>query len=128
MLFLFGSIDSLLKAEDRLFEQLNDLPFYTHINIGFESVDPPTLAFIGKPVEASRVRVAFRKMQNINSLYTNIEISGNFLLGEQLAEEHDRSLAAMLSEAEVSLRFQGDGVPVSLAGQSQAARAAAPVL
>lgn len=107
MLFLFGSIGSFLKAEERLFAQLNQLPFYTFINIGFESVDPPTLQAIQKPVDASMVREAFRKMQNINSLYTNIEITGNFLLGEQLSQEHDRSLANLLSEAEIPSSFKG---------------------
>ncbi|RJP76684.1 MAG: radical SAM protein [Desulfobacteraceae bacterium] len=107
MLFLFGSIDSLLKAEDSLFEQLSRLPFYTHINIGFESVDQSTLELIGKPVDASTVLEAFRKMQHMNSLHTNIEISGNFLLGEQLSGEHDRSLAELLSEAKGSSHAKG---------------------
>ena len=75
-LFLFGSVDSLLKSEDQLFEKLNHLPFYTYINIGFESVEAPTLAFIRKPVDAPRVREAFRKMLEINTTYANIEITG----------------------------------------------------
>ena len=97
LLFLFGSIDSLRRAKSHLFELLNKLPFYTYINIGLESVDQKTLANIGKPVDASTVRETFRDVQDINSAYANIEITVNFLLGEQLAGEHDHSLAALLS-------------------------------
>ena len=97
-LFLFGSVDSFLRSENAVFERLKDLPFNIVINIGFESIDAPTLAFIRKPVDASRVREAFQKMLEINLLYENIEITGNFLMGEQLSIEHDQSLAALLQE------------------------------
>ncbi|MCP4021981.1 MAG: radical SAM protein, partial [Desulfobacteraceae bacterium] len=53
LLFLFGSVGSLLKAEDSLFNAIDALPFYTYINIGFESVDAQTLDIIGKPVSAA---------------------------------------------------------------------------
>ena len=98
-LFFFGSVDSFLKSKNKLFETLSVLPFYTTINIGFESADPKTLAFIGKPVSASKVREAFKKMCDINAAYTNIEITGNFLIGKTLSPEHYRSLAGLLGNA-----------------------------
>jgi len=106
-LYLFGSVDSLLKSENELFEKLNNLPFYTYINIGLESVDPETLAFIHKPVDASSVREAFQKMLEINAAYSNIEITGNFLIGGELLPEHYHSLAGMLRDAPVSSRGKG---------------------
>jgi len=98
MLFLFGSVDSLLKSKNELFEKLSHLPFYTYINTGFESIDAPTLAFIRKPVEASNVHEAFQKMLEINATYANIEITGNFLMGETLSPEHYQSLAELLRD------------------------------
>jgi hypothetical protein len=56
MMFLFGSVDSLIQAQAPLFEKLNNLPFYTYINIGLESVDQPTLKLLGKPLIESSVR------------------------------------------------------------------------
>ena len=97
-LFFFGSVDSLLKSNDKLFEKLSYLPFYTYINIGFESVDPKTLAFVGKPVSASKVRRAFRKMCEVNAAYPNIEITGNFLMGKTLSPEHYQSLTELLMD------------------------------
>jgi hypothetical protein len=99
MLFFFGSVDSLLKSKNKFFEKLSCLPFYTYINIGFESVDPKTLAFIRKPVSESKVREAFMKMREINAAYTNIEITGNFLIGKTLSPEHYQSLAELLGDA-----------------------------
>jgi hypothetical protein len=42
-LFLFGSVDSLLNGGKRLIEAIHQLPFYTYVNIGFESADVATL-------------------------------------------------------------------------------------
>lgn len=96
ILYLFGSVDSLLKADYRLLEELNRLPVYTYINIGFESIDAPTLANINKPLEISKIRDAFQKMLELNRDYANIEITANFLLGEQLSIDHHRSLSELL--------------------------------
>jgi len=98
MLFLFGSVDSLLMSENELFEKLNHLPSYTYINIGFESIDAPTLDFIRKPVDIKKVRDAFQKMLEINASYTNVEITGNFLMGEQLSRNHYQSLIELLRD------------------------------
>ncbi|RPH48609.1 MAG: radical SAM protein [Desulfobacteraceae bacterium] len=107
LLFLFGSIDSLLNSETELFDKLNRLPFYTYINIGFESADMPTLELIGKPVNVSKVQAAFRKMLEINAAFTNIEITGNFLIGDQLSHEHYQSLAELLRNASGIPRGKG---------------------
>jgi len=95
-LFLFGSVDSLLKASDRLIGELNSLPFFTNINIGFESVDANTLKRVGKPLDVSKIREAFQKMLEINRDYANIEGTGNFLLGENLPQEHIEALTDLL--------------------------------
>ena len=106
-LFLFGSVGSLLKSKNELFEKLSHLPFYTYINIGFESIDAPTLAFIRKPVEASNVLEAFGKMLEINATYANIEITGNFLMGETLSPEHYQALAEQLGDVSASSNGKG---------------------
>ena len=98
MLFLFGSVHSLLRSKNEFFEKLSHLPFYTYINIGFESIDPATLAFIGKPVSKSEVKEAFQKMLEVNASYTNMEITGNFLIGKTLSSEHYQSLAGLLAD------------------------------
>ena len=106
-LFLFGSVDSLLKSNNNLFENLNHLPFYTYINIGFESVDKVTLSFIGKPVDESKVQNAFQKMLNVNATFKNIEITGNFLMGDTLLIEHYQSLAGLLRNASAPSHGKG---------------------
>ena len=87
-LFLFGSADSFLKAGAKLFEALNRLPFYTHINIGLESADAATLAHISKPIGINQIKDAFQKMLDVNRCYPNIEITANFLLGGRLVPDH----------------------------------------
>lgn len=106
-LFLFGSVDSLLRTGSGIFEKLSRLPFYTYINIGFESVDAPTLEYIQKPLDPLKVRQAFQKMLEINLNYANIEITGNFLLGEQLSPDHYQSLNELLSDIPVNPHGKG---------------------
>ncbi len=107
MLFLFGSVDSLLKAGDEFIAELNRLPFYTYINIGLESVDAPTLAHIHKPLDSSKIREAFGKMLEINRTFANVEITANFLLGKELSPDHYQSLAELLHDAPVPSRGKG---------------------
>ena len=96
MLFIFGSVGSLLKAENGLFEKLNRLPFYTMINIGLESGDAQTLAAINKPLKVCTIHEAFIKMLQINREYDNLEVTANFLLGERLLPGHTHSLVELL--------------------------------
>ena len=63
-LYLFGSADSLLNAPDRLFEALDRIPLYTYINIGLESADAATLAYISKPLALNKIIDALSKYRN----------------------------------------------------------------
>ncbi len=91
-LFLFGSVDSLLRADKSLFEMLNKLSYETFINIGLESADPETLAQIEKPLTGEKVTRAFKQMMAINKKYNKVEISANFLYGTDLPETHMPSI------------------------------------
>ena len=95
-LFMFGSADSLLDAPDNLFRDLNRLPFYTYINVGLESADVATLTHINKPLAPGKIRGAFRKMLDINRQYLNVEVTANFLLGEQLPQAHHDALIDLI--------------------------------
>jgi hypothetical protein len=106
-LFLFGSVHSLLKAKHSLLDKLSQLPFYTIINIGLESIDTATLAYLGKPVDGTQVNDAFKKMLDINSSYKNIEITGNFVVGNDLSAEHYRSLKELLRTAPATSHGKG---------------------
>ncbi len=90
--FLFGSINSFLNSPHSLYESLNDLPGETYINIGLESADDKTLKILGKPVSSREVGEAWGKMIEINRRYPGIEVTANFLLGEELSEDHTESL------------------------------------
>jgi radical SAM superfamily enzyme YgiQ (UPF0313 family) len=106
-LFLFGSVSSFLGAGDVLFEKLNELPFYTYINMGLESIDSNTLLEIGKPVTVSQVKAAFQKMMEINAQYNGIDVTGNFIMGEDLSADHYESLGELLKNADVKNRSKG---------------------
>jgi hypothetical protein len=106
-LYLFGSVGSLLEARLALFEHLNRLPFYTYINIGFESIDTETLSLIGKPITSEQVKEAFEKMIEINSAFNQIEITGNFVAGDNLSPEHEDSLADLLKHANSKKKSKG---------------------
>ncbi len=94
-LFLFGSIDSLLRAPERLFDSLNGLPFYTYINIGLESADPSTMEVLGKPTRIGSVIEAFDKMLEVNRRHERIEVTANFLFGDELPWGHIPSLVEL---------------------------------
>ncbi len=91
-LFLFGSVDAMLRAEESLFEALNRLPYETCINIGLESLDPKTLDRLKKPVPPERVKEAFLRMLEVNRRYFRIEVTANFVLGKGLPSGHLPSL------------------------------------
>lgn len=87
-LFLFGSVDSILNADDVLFDRLEELPFFTYINIGLESADAETLAMLKKAITPKGVEDAFAKMLDINKRYTKIETTANFVFGDNLPKGH----------------------------------------
>ncbi len=94
-LFLFGSATALLRAPERLFERLNQLPFVQYINIGLESGDQQSLDRLGKPLPARKVHLAFERMLEINARYQNIEVTANFMSSAGLSESHWVSLGDM---------------------------------
>ena len=98
-LFLFGSGESFLGKDADFWRSLNRLPFYTHVNLGLESLDDATLQHLKKPVPSTLMREAFQEMQAINSRCENIEVTANFLLGPELPATHIQALAAGLGEA-----------------------------
>lgn len=87
-LYLFGSVDSFVGTENKLFDSLSRIPFYTCINIGLESADLTTLTALKKPVTVEKVGEAFDRMLEINRKYEKIEITVNFVFGSELSEDH----------------------------------------
>jgi hypothetical protein len=97
--FLFGSVGSFLAAEEQLFDELRRMPCEFYINIGLESADQETLDVLGKPVSATMVEEAFRRMQNINDRYSNIEVSANFLMDATLPKNHYPSFLRLVRDS-----------------------------
>lgn len=97
--FLFGSVDSLLEADQKLFDELKTLPCDFYINIGLESADQATLDRLGKPIKESRVKEAFAKIQEINDHFLNIEITANFLMDEDLPDTHYPHFLALVRDS-----------------------------
>jgi radical SAM superfamily enzyme YgiQ (UPF0313 family) len=91
-LFLFGSVHSLLKADEKLFETVNRLPYSTWINIGLESADAQTLKELGKPLAVDDVGRAFARMVEINRSYEKIEVTANFVISMELPKRHTDSI------------------------------------
>ena len=94
-LFLFGSVDSILRSEDAVFDMLNRLPFHTYINLGLESADADTFEAIGKPLTPKKVEKAFKRMLWVNQRYPNIEVTANFIYGARLPEKHMASIISL---------------------------------
>lgn len=97
-LFLFGSVDSFLRAEERLFEELDQLPYQTTLNLGLESADQETLNLLGKPLEAARVQEAFHRLLAINRTYDRLEITANFVIDLSLPQGHWEKLEGLIRE------------------------------
>jgi len=95
-LFLFGSVDSLLDGGETLIEAINRLPYYTYVNIGFESADAATLRRLNKPLAISKIEEAFQMMLDVNRSYHNIEITANFILEDRFPSNHYRSLIELV--------------------------------
>ena len=87
-LFLFGSVDSMLRSDEEVFDALNRLPFYTYINLGLESADAETFQVIQKPLTPKKVEKAFNRMMAVNKTYSNIEVTANFVYGADLPDSH----------------------------------------
>ncbi len=98
-LFLFGSAESFLQKKENFGACMNRLLFYTYVNLGLESFDSATLIFLKKPVSAVVMLEAFKKMFAINKEYENIEITANFLIGEELPASHIPTLVKYIDDA-----------------------------
>lgn len=105
-LFLFGSAESFLAKNSSFWHCLNRLPFYTHINLGLESFDDATLKYLKKPVSGAQMLEAFEGMRAVNRYCTNVEVSANFLLGDNLPAGHMETLEQVLAKKE---RREGKG-------------------
>ncbi len=106
-LFLFGSVDSFLQSQEKLFESINSLPYLTYVNIGLESADPATLSSLKKPLSAEKVGEAFSRMGETNRRYENIEVTANFVFGNDLPLTHFDSLFSLLARRWAPSRNKG---------------------
>jgi hypothetical protein len=106
-LFLFGSVDSFLQSPEKVFESINRFPYSTYINIGLESADPATLSTLKKPLSAEKVGEAFSRMGEINKQYEKIEVTANFVFGNDLPLTHFDSLFNLLAHRWAPSRNKG---------------------
>ena len=97
-LFLFGSVDSFLEKKEDFFLALNRLPWHVHINLGLESFDNTTLAMLGKPLAAEKIKQTFVRSMALNRRLPNLTVSVNFVLGEQLPASHLAALDRLLDD------------------------------
>lgn len=98
-LFLFGSAASFLAHREDFWNNLNNLPFYTFINLGLESFDEKTLRHLRKPVSSEIMKKGFARMLEVNKSYENIEVTANFLIGDDLPEDHISTVVNHINEA-----------------------------
>ncbi len=97
-LFIFGSVDSIMKSDYEVFERIERLPFKTYINIGLESADQETLDRLGKGIAREGVERAFAKIMDINRRYEQIEITSNFVFGDDLPDGHIKSFSRLIEK------------------------------
>lgn len=97
-LFLFGSVDSFNNTDVSALKTLNNLPYYTYINIGLESADQNTLDHLKKPVSVQKIHTTFSKMIECNKTFENIEISANFLLSHDFSGPHYESILHLIRD------------------------------
>ncbi|MFH2060771.1 MAG: radical SAM protein [Pseudomonadota bacterium] len=98
-LFMFASADSLLNTSKNFFDRLNRLDIQTFINVGLESYDQATLDFLGKPLISKKVAQAFEKIQTINTRFSNVEITCNFVMDDSLPDSHYNALMALVRQS-----------------------------
>jgi Radical SAM superfamily len=94
-LFLFGSVDSFLKARESLFEALNNSPYRTYLNLGLESADQECLDLLGKPLRVEKVEEAFQRLEEINRRYDRVEVTANFVIDPELPAGHWQALSRL---------------------------------
>ncbi|HVN23119.1 MAG TPA: hypothetical protein VMT71_04065 [Syntrophorhabdales bacterium] len=108
VLFLFGSPLSMIATEENLFEALDSLPYSTvYINIGLEAADCATLRGLKRPVTAETVHEAFALMLDINRRYKKIEVTANFVFGDQFSPDHFESLVDLTTNRLDPVRAKG---------------------
>ena len=105
--FLFGSATSLMQAPDHLFKDLHKLQGKVYINIGLESPDQNTLDQLGKPISAALVWETFRRIQDINRTYANIEISANFVMDDTLPPGHYKEVEKLIRDTQTYQQAKG---------------------
>jgi hypothetical protein len=106
-LFLFASAESFLHQTNGFWHKLNRLPFYNYINLGLESFDEETLHYIKKPVAPEIMKEGFTKMLAVNRTYENIEVTANFLIGDDLPAGQYSSVVRYINEAAGGLTAKG---------------------
>ena len=105
--FLFGSVTSFLEAPEKLFQDLAHMPPLIYINIGLESADQETLDKIGKPISARQVQQAFDRIQDINTRYSSIEITANFLMDDTLPKNHYPRIIELIRDKQTFTKPKG---------------------
>ena len=105
--FFFGSATSLMQAPDQLFADLQHLQGKTYINIGLESPDQSTLDQLGKPISAALVWESFKRIQDINRTYSNIEISANFIMDDTLPSGHYKEVEKLIRDTQTYQQAKG---------------------
>ena len=103
-LYLFGGVPTLLETGEDVFRMFNELPYSNiFVNIGLESPHEPTLDFLGKPQTRRDVLSAFKKLQRINMAYSKMNISCNFMIGDDLPREHIEGVRELLGSVETRM-------------------------
>lgn len=106
-IFMFGSVTSLLNSSEQLFDKLDHLPGLKYINIGLESADQETLDYIGKPLSEKLVKEAFWRAQQLNDRYHTIEITVNFIMADELPENHYATMLELIRHEQPRVKSKG---------------------
>lgn len=96
--FMFGSPEALLGADNKFLKRLNGFNCRVFINTGLESADQKTLDHIGKPLKSATVLKSFYRMLEINEEFENIQVTANFVIDRSLPGGHLDSLAALIED------------------------------
>lgn len=99
-LFLFGSPDALMGVTDDGWKSLSKLPFQVRINTGIESLDEPTLHYLGRPTPLSLVEDAVRVADDVMQRYDGVTVSLNMVTGTSLPPSHHETLARFAATRE----------------------------